>query len=164
MVRRLKVLFIPFKGSSPINASIGLAQVLLRHGHRVVFAVDRIYEKSLERHGFDIVLLNVDEQTDDPIKTFAEDLRRDGTIDPMSPLEKAMNRDIKWTRRVDYYIRLDSAVSQILCDISPDVIVTDQFCKLPAVEVSGIPWVWVWSAAPLYMYGDDPDVPPCFSG
>lgn len=164
MAKQLKVLFVPFKGAGPINACTGLAQVLLRYGHKVVFAVDNVWAKSLEGLHFEIVVLDVEQRTDDPIKAFAEALKRDRTIGRLTPLEKALNREIKWTDRIDYYMKLDSAVGRVLFGISPDVVVIDQFCKLPSVETSGIPWVWVKSAAPLYMYGDDEDVPPCFSG
>ncbi len=47
--KSLTILFAPLDGWGHINACIGLAEVLLNRGHRVVFAIDISFKGKLKR-------------------------------------------------------------------------------------------------------------------
>ncbi|CAG2123586.1 unnamed protein product, partial [Medioppia subpectinata] len=48
--------------------------------------------------------------------------------------------------------------------LKPDIIFTDQFITVPAIDTAGIPWVWWCSPNPLVFLDDDKLTPPGCSG
>ncbi|CAG2108228.1 unnamed protein product, partial [Medioppia subpectinata] len=86
-----------------------------------------------------------------------------GIIGGASAIEKVRfdgNTAEFWTKHAQY---LDTELARLLPAIRPDVIVVDQAVTLPAVELSGIPCVWLWSSSPLLIL-DDERTPPGESG
>ena len=158
-MKSLKVLFVPVDAAGHVYACVSLGQTLLRAGHRVVFATCEQWRQTLEKYGFQVVTIQTDDMPDtvDPVLHIAEYFLKSKKISDLSPLEKTLRDSRKMTAEMT--IDIDRKLGPMLKEIAPDVIVCDQFATLPSVETSGIPWVWSWSANPLYMYGNDDEVP-----
>lgn len=160
MSKSLKVLFLSVQGAGHMNACISLGQQLLSAGHRVIFAATAMWEKTLKDNGFEVELY-IDEARakmgDNPGKHFANITSK--LINKVPPLEKVKDGDWEMGFLMDNSIKFAERVQPLIDSVKPDVMVLDQFMTLPPVVNSGIPWVWSWSANPLYMYGNDDDVP-----
>jgi len=53
MSKKLTILIAPVSAVGHMNACIGLAEVLVSRGHKVVFVVDKPYEGKLVSYGFE---------------------------------------------------------------------------------------------------------------
>src|SRR5262249_51906097 len=104
------------------------------------------------------------DKVEEPQKFFAQMLLQSKMISDVTPLERLERGDPETAMIVDMSMKGALTVGPILDSVKPDVIVLDQFISIPAVEKSGIPWVWSWSGNPLWMYGNDFDVPPARMG
>ena len=51
------ILFTPMDGHGHVNSCVGVAQVLLKRGHRIVFAVDSAWKGKLAKYGFEEELI-----------------------------------------------------------------------------------------------------------
>ncbi|CAG2172653.1 unnamed protein product [Oppiella nova] len=156
------------EGLGHINACIGIAQVLQEAGHRVVFAVKEHWKGKFASYGIEEVEMggDLDElkpAVGDPVKFMAERIREAGFLSDIQPLEKLQKRMQFQNRIVDMYIKLDKTIEPVIPSVKPDVIFVDQYLSLPSIETSGIPYVWVWTANPLFMFDDD-RAPPYYSG
>ena len=59
------------------------------------------------------------------------------------------------------------AYRKIIDEVKPDLIINDRYICSPAIVGSNIPWIWLMSAAPHYLFMDDQQnrrCPPYFSG
>lgn len=52
---------------------------------------------------------------------------------------------------------------QILDSVQPNIIVIDSYIGSPILTEANVPWVWLFSAAPLLVY-NNPELPPPWSG
>ena len=57
----------------------------------------------------------------------------------------------------------DEQYKTILAKVKPDLIVIDSYVGSPTLTDSGIPWVWLFSAAPLLALNNH-SLPPPWSG
>ena len=57
----------------------------------------------------------------------------------------------------------DEQYKKILAKVRPDLIVIDSYIGSPTLTNSGIPWVWLFSAAPLLALNNH-SLPPPWSG
>lgn len=48
-----------------VNSCIGVGQVLLARGHRVVFAIDAAWKGKLAKYGFEEELIDIGDNTDE---------------------------------------------------------------------------------------------------
>ena len=63
MVKKV-ILFTPMDGHGHVNSCVGVAQVLLAKGHRIVFAVDAAWKGKLVKYGFEEELISTDDKED----------------------------------------------------------------------------------------------------
>ena len=166
MTKKLKILFVPIDAIGHVSAAIGMAEVLIASGHKVIFAINEQWRGRLDKYGIEVVLLTQDDRPSDvdPAKRWADLFVGGGVIKSGTPLEIKINLR---TKLVPYFIeeikQLDIKVDQLLKDIKPNVVVLDQGFALPSVILSGIPWVLVCSFNPL-MFIDDERTAPGGSG
>ena len=166
---KLTVLFCPLDYHGHVNACHGLAEALRDRGHRVVFAIDKAFKGRLQAYGFDEELLSIslsviglsdDSEVDSTTQcvTQLKDVFKEGTLamtekfcvfgfENMSKLLKAK----------------DSQYKSILERVVPDLIVIDSYVGSPTLTNSGIPWIWLYSAAPLMAWNSD-SLPPPWAG
>ena len=163
-VKKLTVLFTPLDGWGHINACHGLAQELQSRGHRIVFAIDRAFNNKLTPFGFEEELHGIQSSEGDkeywPL--FMEKychILLEGPLDIaqkffLAAAEK-MFADNK-ERDIQYH--------EIIDKVKPDVIISDNYiCSPVLTNQPGIPWVWLFSAAPHLAF-DDERIPPAWSG
>ena len=160
MSKSLKALFVPFMSDTGhVNACIGLAQKLINNGHKAVFVVKANWKEPLEKYGIEVCIVE---------STNYQNKRRNSphvdNSENMSVSESLRNKSARTNMRDQYYMELDDKLRTVLKEVSPDLIVWEQWNSIPLLETSGIPWVWLYSSAPLYMYGVDEDVPPAGTG
>ncbi|CAG2116495.1 unnamed protein product [Medioppia subpectinata] len=166
MAKKLKILFVPIGGVGHVNACIGIAQVLLSAGHRTIFLVNGHWNGKegsyLGKYGIEEYVIESDKNGDNSaqksVKELAKRMIKAGNISGLSPLEKAAKRKDVVAKWMENAVKLDQLLITLLGEISPDLIVVDQFLSIPAIELSGIPYVWSWSTNPLKI--DDDCLPP----
>ena len=161
MVKKLKVLFASMEGIGHVNACISLGQALLRAGHQVLFTLSEPWRPRMEALGFEFVPLphEIIPGVDDVGKFIDENMVKTKMISDMPPLERITKKDNEMNMLIGFTIQTDAKLPPVIGQVRPDVIVCDMFMTMPSIVNSGIPWVWVWSANPLYMYGNDYDLP-----
>ena len=156
---------IPAVGN--VNSAIGLSQVLINSGHRVVIFISDLWKNKLKGYGIEEVIYTFKEdkqiEEKDAAKQFSEHLMKTGSFDRKSPLEKAVNAAAGGQHFIDRVIRVDHMLEEALPSIKPDVIVVDMGAAMPSVEKSGIPWVLVASGNVLSKF-DHERTPPARSG
>ncbi|CAG2118358.1 unnamed protein product [Medioppia subpectinata] len=139
---------------------------MLADGHRVLFTVNDVWRPKLAAYGIETVELAKTNPTDDAVLDMdrsAHFIMSFGKIGGASAIEKIPFEANTAEFLTKYTQYMDTQLARLLPAIRPDVIVVDQFWTLPAVELSGIPCVWVWSFGPLMMV-DDERTPPGESG
>ena len=90
MNRKLTIMLAPIDLVGVVNAYIGIAEVLLQRGHRIVFAVSDKWRGNLGVYGFEEAIIGHQESqtNEDPAKYWAEYLANSGLFGPISPIEK----------------------------------------------------------------------------
>ncbi|CAG2179776.1 unnamed protein product, partial [Oppiella nova] len=97
----------------------------------------------------------------DPAQHWADALIKSKCITNLSALQTAINiRTMFMQHLVDEVKVLDSVFEKVIASTKPDVIVLDQMKAIPAVLLSGIPWVATCSFNPLIFLGDEVTPPP----
>src|SRR5882724_1349359 len=119
MPKKLTILVAPVPAVGHMNACIGLAEVLLSRGHKVVFIVDKSYEGKLVSYGFEEELLEPSEplkpndaqngetpKNSKPGEEAAGDLLNSGLLSGVSSVEKLklMSKMPFWSQLVDKMI------------------------------------------------------------
>jgi MGT family glycosyltransferase len=160
------VVFFPEGAYGPTNNCVGMGQVLLERGHRVVFVIEESFAGALEAQGFEERLMRlgpppeVDEEPGQFWKDFIRDTApvfRKPTIDQLAEFIEPT-----WRALCDGARYVDDRLREIFDELQPDVIVEDNVLCFPAIHHSGRPWVRVVSCNPLEL--KDPGIPPVFSG
>jgi len=160
------VVFFPEGAFGPTNNCIGIADVLRRRGHRIVFVVEESFKGTLEAKGFEERLMRLGPPPAEPEAPgqFWKDFIRDtAPVFRRSTLEQ-LEAFIAptWQALVDGARYVDPRLAEIFNEVRPDVIVEDNVVAFPAIAASGKPWVRIASCNPLEM--KDPALPPTFSG
>ena len=149
------------------NAAIGMAHVLIKRGHEVMFYVSDQWKNKLTKYGIKEVLYREPDEEDasgkDPATFWAEKVKESGVLNGSSSFEKMAIMYKDFHKYLSRQFKLDEMVEEALMEIRPDVMVCDQVVSLPSIENSGIPWVLVCSCNPL-IYIDDERTPPYASG
>jgi MGT family glycosyltransferase len=180
--------FFPEGAFGPTNNCVGIADVLRRRGHRVVFVVEESFRGTLEAKGFEERLMrlgpapqggasgsgsagpdasrgDVPPQIEPEVPgQFWKDFIRDtAPVFRRSTLEQLEGFIAPtWQALVDGARYVDPRLAEIFDELAPDVIVEDNVVGFPAISASGRPWVRIASCNPLEL--KDPDLPPTFSG
>ena len=164
--RPLTILFAPESAYGPTNNCIGIGDVLLRRGHRVVFAAEASWKGRLEPLGFeeDLVDLAPASPDDQDAGQFWKDFVRDTAPEFRKPTIDQLETWIKpvWEELIGGARYCQEQLAGIVERARPNVIVEDNVVCFPALLTGGAPFVRIVSCNPLEIKGED--VPPAFSG
>jgi UDP:flavonoid glycosyltransferase YjiC (YdhE family) len=167
--RPLTVLFMPESAYGPTNNCIGIADVLRRRGHRVVFAAEASWAGRLEPLGFveDLVDLAPPPEPgagEQDAGQFWKDFIRDTAPEFRRPTVEQLESFMvpTWQALIDGARYCEPQLREILRRHQPDVVVEDNVVAFPALMTCGAPFVRIVSCNPLEVGG--PDVPPAYSG
>ncbi len=172
MSKNITVLFAPTHGYGHLNACHGLADEFRDRGHRVVFAIDKVFKSRLTRYGFEEELhdspKNDNESDDEFWPKFAA---QNSAVLKRTPIEIVEKFCVKALEEMlSHNKEIDDIYKEIVERVKPDVIIIDSYICSPALTNSGIPWVWLFSAAPHMCFPQiNPrvsknDIPPAWSG
>jgi MGT family glycosyltransferase len=160
------IVFFPEGAFGPTNNCVGIADVLRRRGHRVVFIVEESFGGSLEAKGFEERLMRLgpppahEEAPGQFWKDFIRDTApvfRQPTIDQLAGFIQPT-----WQALCDGARYVEPRLREIIDEVQPDVIVEDNVVGFAALPASGRRWVRIVSCNPAEL--KDPQVPPVFSG
>ncbi|KAJ6220144.1 hypothetical protein RDWZM_005956 [Blomia tropicalis] len=176
--RQLKIFFHSLEAAGHQNSCIGLAQILLRRGHRVIFLLTDQFKGHMTKYGFEEISLtnakpiekpsssseqNANDKKIDPIKETAEFILSSGLLGTSNSLEKLhFIASANFTEGVyEKVIEYEPQIKHALKQENPDLIIMDHYLISPAFLSSNIPYVMVFSGAPLYLFNSDKLPPPC---
>jgi MGT family glycosyltransferase len=166
--RPLTILFVPESAHGPTNQCIGMGDILLRRGHRVVFAAEASWKGRLEPLGFVEELVDLAEPapTDDEqdAGSFWTEFIKETAPEFRKPTVEQLETFIKptWEALIAGSQYCEPRLREILATVRPDVIVEDNVVGFPALVTDDAPFVRFVSCNPLEMADDG--VPPTFSG
>ncbi|CAG2121776.1 unnamed protein product, partial [Medioppia subpectinata] len=148
-----------------VNACIGLAEVLLSRGHKIVFVIDQSFAGRLAPYGFIEEVLPSDQKDQMPGEMVAKSLLDSGVISNVSPFESMkLSQEMPFMDIITAKKRAnDPILKAIVAKHSPDLYVIDDFNPSPTLVHSNKPWVYVNSANPL-LASTDERLPPGCSG
>ena len=176
--RKLKIFIHAMDGSGHMNACVGVAQALVKRGHKVSFLLNAAFAGQFAKFGFDEVVLHrtpaegnndqKNEERKNPVKVFAKMIKEMGLLGPATPLErikekkkesdKVFSENLRQTTR-EFNPQIQAAIERD----QPDLIILDHFLIPPAVPKSGIPWLLLFSGNPLAIFNSE-NLPPFSSG
>ncbi|MDA8436179.1 MAG: glycosyltransferase [Actinomycetales bacterium] len=170
--RPLTVLFMPESAYGPTNQCVGLGNVLLRRGHRVVFAAEASWTGKLAPLGFEEDLVDLapppepveGEAAEQDAGAFWKEFIRDTAPEFRKPTvdQLATFMAPTWRALIDGARYCEPQLRDIIARVRPDVIVEDNVVAFPALLTAGVPFVRIVSCNPLEVPG--PEIPPAYSG
>ncbi len=166
--RPLTVLFLPESAYGPTGNCIGIGDVLLQRGHRVVFAAEASWKGKLEPLGFveDLVDLAPAPEGDDDSDpgAFWKEFIRETSPEFRKPTSQQLQTFVAPTYQalIDGVKYCEPHLREIVSRQRPDVIVEDNVVIFPALTTSDAPFVRIVSCNPLEVKGEA--VAPTFSG
>ncbi|WP_093799475.1 glycosyltransferase [Streptomyces sp. Wb2n-11] len=167
--QRLTVLFVPESAYGPTNNCVGIADVLRRRGHRVVFAAEASWKGRLAALGFEEDLVDLapppaDGAPEQDPGQFWKDFVRDTAPEFRKPTIQQLETWIRpvWEELTAGARHCEPQLKEIIARTRPDVIVEDNVVAFPALLTAGVPFVRINSCNPLEI--KSPAVPPAFSG
>lgn len=161
-------LFMPESAYGPTNNCIGIGNILLEKGHRVIFAAEASWVGRLSDLGFveDLVSLAPPPPSDSTQDAgqFWTDFIRDTSPEFRKPTIEQLTTFIKptWQALIDGAKYCQPQLDEIIKRQKPDVIIEDNVNCFPALVTAGVPFVRSMSCNPLEMRGEN--IPPTFSG
>src|SRR5262245_9046102 len=126
------VVFFPEAAYGPTNNCVGIADVLRRRGHRVVFVVEESFAGTLEAKGFEERLVRLGPPAAEPEepgqfwKDFVRDTApvfRQSTFDQLGGFIAPT-----WEALLDGARYADERLAAIFGELAPDAIVEDNVC------------------------------------
>ena len=160
------IVFFPEGAYGPTNNCVGIGQVLVERGHRVVFVVEESFAGSLEAQGFEerLMRLGPPPEVEEEPGQFWKDFIRETAPVFRKPTFDQLAEFIEPTFRAlcDGARYVDDRLREILDEVRPDVVVEDNVVCFPAILASGRPWARIVSCNPLEL--KDPALPPPFAG
>jgi MGT family glycosyltransferase len=166
--RPLTILLSPESAYGPTNQCIGIGNILLQRGHRVVFAAEASWKGRLEPLGFEEQLVDLAEPaaTDDEQDpgVFWTEFIRDTSPEFRKPTHEQLETFIRptWEALIAGSQYCEPRLRQVLEEVRPDVVVEDNVVCFPALLTSAAPFVRIVSCNPLEV--PDAGVAPAFSG
>jgi MGT family glycosyltransferase len=166
--RPLTVLFMPESAYGPTNNCVGIGNVLLQRGHRVVFAAEASWAGKLAALGFEEDLVRLAPPAgaaeDQDAGQFWKDFIRDTAPEFRKPTIDQLSTWIKpvWAELIAGAEYCQPQLLEIIERTRPDVIVEDNVVAFPALTTAGVPFVRIVSCNPLEV--KDPGIAPAFSG
>lgn len=167
MSEKLTVLFLPESAYGPTNQCIGLGNLLLQRGHRVVFASESSWKGQLEPFGFDERLVDLaepDPNASDDAGAFWTEFIAETAPEFRKTTTEQLDTFVKPTYQalIDGAKYCEPALKKIIDEVKPDVLVEDNVVLFPALATSGAPFVRIVSCNPLEIPGEN--IAPAFSG
>jgi MGT family glycosyltransferase len=160
------VVFFPEGAYGPTNNCVGIGQVLVERGHRVVFVIEESFAGTLEAQGFEerLMRLGPPPEIEEEPGQFWKDFIRDTAPVFRKPTIEQLSEFIEptWRALCDGSRYVDDRLREIFDEVQPDLIVEDNVLCFPAIHHSGKPWVRIVSCNPLEL--KDPALAPVFSG
>src|SRR5215204_1526312 len=160
------IVFFPEGAFGPTNNCVGIGEVLLERGHRVVFVIEESFAGALEEKGFEERLMRLappPEHEEAPGQFWKDFIRDTAPVFRKSTFEQLSEFIAPtWEALLDGARYVDDRLVEIFDEVQPDVIVEDNVCAFPAIPASGRPWVRIVSCSPLEL--KDPDLPPPYTG
>jgi len=166
--RQLTFLFMPESAYGPTNNCIGIGDVLLKRGHRVVFAAEASWQGKLTALGFgeDLVHLTPPPETEVQADAgqFWKDFIRDTAPEFRKPTIDQLGTWVRpvWEELIAGARYCEPQLKAIIERTRPDVIAEDNVVGFPALTTAGVPFVRIVSCNPLEV--KDPGIAPVFSG
>ena len=160
------VLIFPFAAVGHMYPTIGVGQTLVKHGYRVIFAVNDQWKGKVCPYGLEEVDLPNDfkHELTDAAQHFAKFMQETGLLSDLTPVKKYINLCRQWeTILPKINKKLDEEAQILIKQIRPDLIMLDHTYRVPAIELSGIPWIVICCLNPLDAIKHD-KTPPCSSG
>ncbi|XP_075588217.1 NDP-glycosyltransferase YjiC isoform X2 [Dermatophagoides farinae] len=164
--QHLKIFFMAVDGVGHINACIGLAQPLIKRGHEVIFLTNEFFSGTYEKFGFkEIVLKSAkvkqimnkegnQKAEEHPTKAMASVLKKFRDDGGDNEFANLMYESVK---------EQNPQLITLIDEEKPDLIIMDQFILPPCIAYGKIPWAFLCSACPRFLYDSD-DIPPMCSG
>jgi MGT family glycosyltransferase len=168
MSEKLTVLFLPESAYGPTNQCIGLGNLLIQRGHRVVFASESSWSGRLEPLGFEERLVDLAEPDPDATQEDAGQFWTNFIAETATEFRKPTIKQLETFVQPTYQALIDGAMysepalKAIIGEVRPDVLVEDNVVLFPALTTSGAPFVRIVSCNPLEMPGDN--IAPRLSG
>ncbi len=169
MSARRTFLFMPESAFGPTNNCIGIGNVLLQQGHRVVFAAESSWRGKLAPFGFEEELVDLAPPPEDTgVETdagqFWKDFVRETAPEFRKPTIEQLDTWVKpvWQQLIDGAKFCEPQLREIIARVQPDVIIEDNVLLFPALVTAGVPFVRIVSCNPLEIHG--PNIAPVFSG
>jgi UDP:flavonoid glycosyltransferase YjiC (YdhE family) len=168
--RPLTILFMPESAYGPTNQCVGIGNVLLQRGHRVVFAAEASWQGKLAPLGFEEDLVDlappaepVEGEEPDP-GAFWKEFIRDTAPEFRKPTVEQLETFMQptWQALIDGAQYCEPQLRAIIARVQPDVIVEDNVVAFPALLTADAPYVRIVSCNPLEVPG--PDIAPAYSG
>lgn len=162
----LTVLFMPESAYGPTNNCIGIGRVLLRAGHRVVFAAEASWKGRLEPLGFEEALVDLAPPAAEGAepgqfwKEFIAATAPEFRKTTIEQLETFMAPT--WQALVDGARYCEPQLKAILDEVRPDVVVEDNVVCFPALLTQPAAFARIISCNPLEVRS--PHLPPPYSG
>src|SRR5678815_4293380 len=130
------IVFFPEGAYGPTNNCVGIGQVLVERGHRVVFVVEESFAGSLEAQGFEERLMRLappPEVEEEPGQFWKDFIRETAPVFRKPTIEQ-LGEFIAPTfaALVDGAKYVDDRLREIIEDVQPDVIVEDNVVSFAA--------------------------------
>jgi len=160
MSEKLTVLFLPESAYGPTNQCIGLGDVLVKRGHRVVFASESSWAGKLAALGFEERLIDLAAPDPTASDEDAGQFWTDFIAETAPEFRKSTAEQLETFIKPTYQALIDGAMyaeptlRQIVDDVRPDVLVEDNVVLFPALASSDAPFVRIVSCNPLEMPGE----------
>jgi MGT family glycosyltransferase len=166
-------LFMPESAYGPTNNCVGIGNVLLARGHRVVFAAEASWRGKLAPLGFVEDLVDLAEPPPPPpapgepepdAGQFWKDFVRDTAPEFRKPTIEQLGTFVRpvFDELIAGARYCEPQLRDIIARNRPDVIVEDNVVAFPALVTGGVPFVRMVSCNPLEIKGSG--VAPTFSG
>ena len=170
----LKIMIHSMDGAGHINASIGFAQAMASRGHYITFVMNKVHRGKFAALGFDEICLTrkgskeVEQQPNvNLIKVTAKQLVQNGLLSGVSSFEKMKGHNAGENNFLatlcDKLADFDEQIEEAIHQVSPDVIVVNQFLTPPAILRANVPWIYQYPCNSLGLYKSD-KLPPFYSG
>jgi MGT family glycosyltransferase len=160
------VVFFPEGAYGPTNNCVGIGQVLVERGNRVVFVIEESFAGDLEAQGFEerLMRLGPPPEVEEEPGQFWKDFIRDTAPVFRKPTIEQLSEFVEptWRALCDGARYVDDRLREIFDEVDPDLVVEDNVVCFPAIHHSGRPWARIVSCNPLEV--KDPAIPPVFSG
>ncbi len=164
----LTILFMPESAFGPTNQCVGLGDILLRRGHRVVFAAEASWAGKLSALGFEEDLVDLapppDDEVEQDVGQFWKDFIRETAPEFRKPTIDQLATFIAptWRALIDGAKYCEPQLRGIIARTRPDVIVEDNVVAFPALVTADAPYIRIVSCNPLEVTA--PDIAPPYSG